>query len=117
MNNIFVGNLSPDATEQGIRTIFENHGAVERFRIMTDRETGQPRGFAFVEMTDDAAAEKAIKALDGTELNGRVINVNQARLQLHRHSGNGGFRSKKDFAAATPGESVREPDPAKHGQS
>ena len=96
MNNIFVGNLSPDATEQDIRAGFERHGTVERFRIMTDRETGQPRGFAFVEMTDDAAAEKAIAALNGTELNGRAINVNAARPQLYRHSGNGGSRSKKD---------------------
>jgi len=86
MNNIFVGNLSSDATEQDIRTIFEKHGTVDRLRMMTDRETGQPRGFAFVEMTDDAVAEQATKALDGTELNGRVIHVNPARPQLHRHS-------------------------------
>jgi len=96
MNNIFIGNLSPDATEQDIRSIFEKHGTVERFRIMTDRETGQPRGFAFVEMTDDAAAETAIGALNGAELNGRTIHVNAARPQLHRNSGNGGSRSKKD---------------------
>lgn len=85
MNNIFVGNLSPDATEENIRAVFEKYGTIERFRMMTDHETGQPRGFAFVEMTDDATAEKAIKALNGTELNGRVINVNLARPQLHRH--------------------------------
>jgi RNA recognition motif-containing protein len=71
MNNIFVGNLSPEATEQDVRTVFEKHGTVERFRIMTDRETGRPRGFAFVEMADDSDAEKAITALHGTELNGR----------------------------------------------
>jgi len=96
MNNIFVGNLSPAATEQDIRSIFEKHGAVERFRIMTDRETGQPRGFAFIEMTNDAAAETAIAALNGTELNGRAIHVNAARPQLYRNSGNGDSRSKKD---------------------
>ena len=54
MNNIFVGNLGLDATEQDIRCVFEKYGTVERFRIMTDRQTGQPRGFAFVEMADDA---------------------------------------------------------------
>jgi|SRR6266851_3813195 cold-inducible RNA-binding protein len=88
MNNIFVGNLSPDAAEQDIRCIFEKHGTVERFRIMTDRETGQPRGFAFIEMTNDAAAETAIAALNGTDLNGRAIHVSAARPQLYRNSGN-----------------------------
>lgn len=96
MNNIFVGNLSPDASEQDIRSIFEKHGTVDRFRIMTDRETGQPRGFAFVEMTHDAAAENAIAVLNGTELNGRAIHVNAARPQLYRSSGNGDSRSKPE---------------------
>ncbi len=101
MNNIFVGNLSPEATEQDIRSIFEKHGTVERFRLMTDRETGHPRGFAFVEMAQDTAAEKAIAALNGAELNGRSIHVNAARPQLYRNSGNGGsiqngFRRSKD---------------------
>lgn len=84
MNNIFVGNLSLEATEQDLRSIFEKHGTIERSRIMTDRQTGEPRGFAFVEMTNDVDAEKAIVALNGTELNGRAINVNAARPQLHR---------------------------------
>jgi RNA recognition motif-containing protein len=100
MNNIFVGNLGPDATEQDIRSIFEKHGTVERFRMMTDRETGQPRGFAFVEMGQDGDAEKAIAALNGAELNGRAIHVNAARPQLYRNSGNGGLRSKKDDSKA-----------------
>jgi RNA recognition motif-containing protein len=98
MNNIFVGNLSPDATERDIRSIFEKHGTVERFRIMTDRETGQPRGFAFVEMADDAVAEQAIAALDGTQLNGRAIHVNRARPQLYRNAGKGAARSRDDMA-------------------
>jgi RNA recognition motif-containing protein len=109
MNNIFVGNLSPDATEQDIRSIFEKHGSVDRFRMMTDRETGHPRGFAFVEMTDDSAAEKAIAALHGSELKGRGINVSAARPQLYRHSGNGGSRSKKEVTAVGMNE-------AKQGQ-
>lgn len=102
MNNIFVGNLSLDATEQGIRDLFEKHGVVERFRIMTDRATGQPRGFAFIEMTDDACAEKAIDALNGTEFGGRVIQVNPARLQLHRHSRSDRSRFIGDFKAQAP---------------
>jgi RNA recognition motif-containing protein len=100
MNNIFVGNLSPEATERDIRSIFEKHGTVERFRLMTDRETGQPRGFAFVEMTHDTAAEKAIAALNGAQLNGRSIHVNAARPQLYRNSGDGSSRSKTDSGEA-----------------
>ena len=96
MNNIFVGNLSFDATEHDIRCIFEKYGTVERFRIMMDRQTGQPRGFAFVEMTKDADAEKAITALNGTELNGRAINVNAARPQLYRNSGSAGSGSRAE---------------------
>ena len=100
MNNIFVGNLSPDATKQDIRSMFDTHGTVERFRMMTDRETGQPRGFAFVEMTEDTAAEQAIAALNGTDLTGRAIHVNAARPQLYRNSGNGGSLFKKDSGEA-----------------
>ena len=100
MNNIFVGNLSPDATKQDIRSMFDAHGTVERFRMMTDRETGQPRGFAFVEMTEDTAAETAIAALNGAELNGRAIHVNAARPQLYRNTANGGSRSKTDSGEA-----------------
>ncbi len=107
MNNIFVGNLSPDATEQDIRSIFEKHGLVDRFRMMIDGETGHPRGFAFVEMTDDSAAEKAIAALNGAELKGRGINVSAARPQLYRHSGNGGSRSKKEVTVVTAVENER----------
>ena len=101
MNNIFVGNLSVDASEHEIRSIFENHGTVERLRIMTERLTGKPRGFAFVELTDDADAEKAIVALNGTELNGRAINVSAARPQLYRNSGSAATGSTKDVALAT----------------
>ena len=104
MNNIFVGNLSLDASEQDIRCIFEKHGTVERFRIMTDRQTGKPRGFAFLEMTDDGDAEKAIVALNGIELNGRAMNISAARLQLYRTSASTGSRPKKDFKATAPAE-------------
>jgi cold-inducible RNA-binding protein len=91
MKNIFVGNLSFSATEESIRSLFETHGAVERVSIVTDRDTGQPRGFGFVEMTDDGEAEKAIAALNGRELGGRDLNVNEARPKTERTGG--GFRS------------------------
>lgn len=72
MNNIVVGNLSPHATEQDIRSIFEQYGTVQRFKMMTDIKTDQPRGFAFVEMSNDTEAERAITAIDGTEPRGRT---------------------------------------------
>ena len=84
MNNIRIGNLSPDVTEHNIRSIFAEHGAVERFKMMTDRATGLSRGFGFVQMTNDADAEKAIVALNGTECNGKALKVHPARPQLHR---------------------------------
>lgn len=92
MKNIFVGNLSYGATEDAIRSLFESHGAVERVNIVTDRDTGQSRGFAFVEMTNDAEADRAIDALNGQDLNGRALNVNEARPKTERASGGGGFR-------------------------
>ena len=91
MKNIFVGNLSYGATEDSIRSLFEVHGAVERVSIVTDRDTGQSRGFGFVEMTNDADAERAIAALNGQEHGGRDLNVNEARPKLERSGG--GFRS------------------------
>src|SRR6185295_19068147 len=79
MKNIFVGNLSFGTTEQDIRSLFEAHGSVDRVNIVTDRDSGQPRGFAFVEMTNDAEGERAIDALNGKEVGGRALNVNEAR--------------------------------------
>jgi cold-inducible RNA-binding protein len=90
MKNIFVGNLSFTATEDGVRSMFEAYGAVERVSIVTDRDTGQPKGFGFVEMTNDAEAEKAITELNGTELNGRALTINEARPKTERSGGGGG---------------------------
>jgi len=92
MKNIFVGNLSFTATEDGVRSMFEAYGAVERVSIVTDRDTGQPKGFGFVEMTNDAEAEKAITELNGTELNGRALTINEARPKTERSGGGGGGR-------------------------
>ena len=73
MKNIFVGNLDFSATEDAIRSLFEPYGAVERVNLMTDRDTGRSRGFAFVTMTDSAEADRAIAALNGTNLGGRAL--------------------------------------------
>jgi RNA recognition motif-containing protein len=89
MKNIYVGNLSYNASEDEIRSLFEAYGAVDRVSIVTDRETGQPRGFAFVEMTDDDAASKAMEALNGTKLGGRNLNINEARPKEERPRGGG----------------------------
>lgn len=90
MKNIFVGNLSFSATEESIRSLFEAHGAVERVSIVTDRDTGQPRGFGFVEMTNNDEAERAIAALNGRDFGGRDLNVNEARPKTERSGGGGG---------------------------
>lgn len=84
MNNILVGNLSPGVTEQDVRPLFEKYGSVQRFKMMADRWTGLSRGFGFLQMKTDAAAEEAIVALNGTDLNGKAMKVNQARPQLYR---------------------------------
>ena len=79
-----MGNLSFSATEAIVRSLFENYGPVEHVHIVTDRESGQPRGFGFVEMTNDAEALKAIAALNGWDLEGRRLNVNAARSREER---------------------------------
>jgi RNA recognition motif-containing protein len=76
---IYVGNLSYQATEEDLRTVFADYGTVKRVVLPTDRETGRMRGFAFVEMTDDAHEDSAISELDGAEWMGRQLRVNKAR--------------------------------------
>ena len=78
MKSIYVGNLPFNATEDEVRDLFAAHGTVEAVRLMTDRETGRPRGFGFVEMADGDAA-RAIQALNGTELGGRSLRINEAQ--------------------------------------
>lgn len=84
VTNIFVGNLDSNATEEQLRGLFAAYGAVETITIVKDRDTGEPRGFAFVEMTQAAEAQAAIASLNGTVLNGRAMTVNEARPKLHR---------------------------------
>ena len=80
---IYIGNLPFSATEDEIRELFAKHGTVESINLVNDRETGRPRGFGFVEM-DDEGATAAISALDGTELGGRNLRVNEARPREER---------------------------------
>ena len=93
MKNIYVGNLSFDATENEVRSLFETYGSVDRVNIVTDRDTGRARGFGFVEMSVNAEADRAIDGLNGRELDGRTLNVNEARPKENR---GGGFRSNGD---------------------
>jgi len=82
MQNIFVGNLAVDTSEQILRTAFEVFGQVLTVKLVTDRNSGLPRGFAFIEMSSDAEAQAAIAALNGTLLHGRMVRVNAARPKL-----------------------------------
>lgn len=92
MTNIFVGNLSYQTAETELETLFSAYGAVERVSIVRDRDTGQPRGFAFVEMTNANEAETAIANVNGREVGGRALNVNEARPRDERGGGGGGNR-------------------------
>ena len=82
--NIYVGNLSWGSTEESVRVLFEAHGEVESVKIITDRYTGRSRGFGFVEMPNDEEARSAVSALDGKELDGRALKVNEARPRTDR---------------------------------
>ncbi len=88
--NIYVGNLSFDTTDSGLRAAFEAHGEVSSAQVITDRDTGRSRGFGFVEMPSDEEARAAMTALDGSDLDGRQIKVNQARPRGDRRGGGGG---------------------------
>lgn len=88
---IYVGNLSFSSTEEDLKELFGRHGTVESVAVITDRETGRARGFAFVEMAEASAAGDAIRALDGSDLGGRSIKVNEAQ---DRRGGGGGGGSR-----------------------
>jgi RNA recognition motif-containing protein len=90
LKNIFVGNLTFDATESAVRGMFEVYGTVDRVNLVTDRDTGRARGFGFVEMGNDGEGEKAIAGLNGRDMNGRALNVNEAKPKENRASGGGG---------------------------
>ena len=106
MKNLYVGNLPHSTTEAELRNIFETHGAVEKITLVTDRDTGRSRGFGFVEMTDASAADKAVAALNGTDLGGRTLTINEAKPKSDRPKsggrrfvggGGGGGRGRDDY--------------------
>src|SRR5215510_4985711 len=90
---IYVGNLSFQTTEADLTNMFEQHGSVESARIITDRDTGRSKGFGFVEMSDDEAAKTAIAQLNGKEIGGRALTVNEARPMERKEFRSGGFGS------------------------
>ena len=95
MKNIFVGNLDFNTSEDELRRLFEAHGQVDRVSIMTDRDTGRSRGFGFVEMTSAEDGEKAIAAMNGSQIGGRTLNVNEARPKVERGGGGGRDRGAR----------------------
>ena len=92
MKNLYVGNLPHSTTEAELRNLFEAHGSVEKITLITDRDTGRSRGFGFVEMANASEADKAIAALNGTDLGGRTLTINEAKPKAERSSGGGGRR-------------------------
>jgi RNA recognition motif-containing protein len=114
MKNLFVGNLSFQTTEGDLRALFEPFGQVTRVHMAMDRETGRARGFGFVEMANDEEAKKAIAALDGKELGGRNVKVNEARPKVaggapRSSGGGGGGRGRGGFSNEDYGGAARQP--------
>jgi len=120
MKNLFVGNMSFQTTEADLRALFEPFGQITRVHIAMDRETGRARGFAFVEMANDEEAAKAIAGLDGKEVGGRNLKVNEARPKTERSGpprggggykggGGGGGRGKERFSTEDHRDSARQP--------
>lgn len=96
--SIYVGNISYEVTEEDLRSVFSEYGSVRRVTIPTDRETGRPRGFAFVEMKEDSEEEAAIEALDGAEWMSRELKVNKARPRENKNSFGGGGRKSDRYS-------------------
>ena len=105
MKNLYVGNLSHSTTEAELRAAFEVHGAVEKVSVVTDRETGRARGFGFVQKTNAGEAEKAIAAMNGVDLGGRNLTVNEAKPKAEkpRFGGGGGGGGGKRFGGGGGG--------------
>ena len=94
-NKLYVGNLPFDSSEEQISEAFSAHGTVQSVNVITDRETGRPRGFAFVEMSSDTEAQAAVQALDGRDFGGRTLKVNIARPREPRGGDRGGHRGNR----------------------
>lgn len=103
MKNLYVGNLPHTTTETELRSLFEAHGAVEKITLVTDRDTGRSRGFGFVEMSNASEADKAVAALNGSDLGGRTLTINEAKPKSERPRGGGrgfgggGGRGRDDY--------------------
>ena len=95
-SKLYVGNLSFDSTEDDLKDLFGRYGTVESVAVITDRETGRPRGFAFVELSESSAAQDAIRALDGNDFAGRNIKVNEAMDRRGGGGGGGGGGGRRD---------------------
>jgi RNA recognition motif-containing protein len=95
--NIYVGNLSFDTTEEALREAFANYGEVTSTSIITDKYSGRSRGFGFVEMANSAEASAAIAALNGTEMDGRTLNVNEARPRTENGGSRGGADRRRNW--------------------
>ena len=95
-NKLYVGGLPYSVTEGRLQEIFQAHGTVESARVISDKFTGQSRGFGFVEMSSGGEAQKAIEALNGTQLDGRTLVVNEAKPMANRDGGGGGGRGNRD---------------------
>ena len=95
---LYVGNLSFETTENDLQDLFEQHGTVNEVHLMMDRMTGKSRGFAFVTMNDNTQANTAMSALNGHELNGRALTVNEARPREERPRSYGGGGARRPFA-------------------
>jgi RNA recognition motif-containing protein len=104
LKRIYVGNLSYQTTEESLESAFAAFGTVNNVSIVRDRETGQSRGFGFVEMNDDAQATAAIDGLNGTQVDGRAVTVNEARPRTGGGTG-GGSRGGREFRGSGRGES------------
>ena|SRR5687767_1001924 len=104
-NKLFVGNVSFDVTENDLQDAFAAHGTVMEANLMTDRMTGKPRGFAFVTMSTEEEAQKAIQAMNGADLGGRALTVNLARPREERSGGGGGGRGgpRRDYGGGGGG--------------
>ena len=111
---IFVANLAFTATEDEVRQLFEGYGAVDTVRLMTDRDTGRPRGFGFVEMPDAREAQAAIDGLNGTSLGGRPLTINEARPREERGGSPSGAPAGK---RRRPRAARREPIPQQRGET
>jgi len=95
MSKIYVGNCSFDITEQQLRDVFSPYGEIQSVDIITDRGTGRPRGFAFIEMVNHHEAQAAIKGLNGTEHGGRTLTVNEAKPKPRSGGGGGGYGGRR----------------------